>query len=98
MKAIIFRVFDHFANSPTNYRLFDTYLIVSYQKGEENCLLDVYILTGELYVFTRKDLLCVSARVGKLFTKCLFSGFSIRSLSKKMISPVIFDPDHSIKR
>ena len=48
--------FDHFANSPTNYRLFDTYLIVSYQKGEENCLLDVYILTRELYVFTRKDL------------------------------------------
>ena len=42
--------------SPTNYRLLDTYLIVSYQKGEENCLLDVYILTRELYVFTRKDL------------------------------------------
>ena len=32
------------------------HLIVSYQKGEENCLLDVYILTRELYVFTRKDL------------------------------------------
>ena len=56
MKAIIFRVFDHFASSPTNYRFFDTYLIVSYQKGEENCLLDVYILTRELYFFTRKDL------------------------------------------
>ena len=56
MKAIIFRVFDHLANSPTNYRFFDTYLIVSYQKGEENCLLDVYILTRELSVFTRKDL------------------------------------------
>ena len=54
MKAIIFWVFYHFANSPTNYRFFDTYLIVSYQKGEENCLLDVYILTRELYVFTRK--------------------------------------------
>ena len=52
----LFRVFDHFANSPTNYRFFHTYLIVSYQKGEENCLLDVYILTRELYVFTRKDL------------------------------------------
>ena len=38
------------------YRFFDIYLIVSYQKGEENCLLDVYILTRELYVFTRKDL------------------------------------------
>ena len=35
---------------------FETCLIVSYQKGEENCLLDVYILTRELYVFTRKDL------------------------------------------
>ena len=33
--------FDHFANSPTNYGFFDTYLIVSYQEGEENCLLDV---------------------------------------------------------
>ena len=42
--------------SLTNYRFFDTYLIVSYQKGEENCLLYVYILTRELYVFTRKDL------------------------------------------
>ena len=31
-------------------------LIVSYRKGEENCLLDVYILTRELYVFTWKDL------------------------------------------
>ena len=56
MKAIIFRVLDHFANSPTNYRFFDTCLIVSYQKGEENCLLEVPILTRELYVFTRKDL------------------------------------------
>ena len=56
LKAIICRVFDHFANSPTNYRFFDTYLIASYQKGEENCLLDLSILTHELYVFTRKDL------------------------------------------
>ena len=55
MKAIIFRVFDHFVNSPTNYRFFDTYVIVSDQEGEENCLLDVSILTCELYVFTRKD-------------------------------------------
>ena len=97
MKAITFRVFDQFANSRTNYRFFDTYLIVSQQKGEENCLLDVSILTRELYVFTRKDL-CVSARVGKLFMKCLLSEFSVRSSSEKMISPVIFDPDHSIKR
>ena len=31
--------------SLTNYRFFDTYLIVSYQKGEENCLFDVSIIT-----------------------------------------------------
>ena len=49
MKASIFRVFDHFANSSTNYHFFDTYLILSYQKGEENCLPDVSILTRELY-------------------------------------------------
>ena len=30
------------------------HLIVSYEKGEENGLLNVYILTRELYVFTRK--------------------------------------------
>ena len=62
MKAIIFRVFDHFANSPTNYCFFDTSLIASYQKGEENCLLDVSILTFELYVFTRKDLCFATCR------------------------------------
>ena len=83
MKAIIFRVFDHFANSPTNYCFFDTYLIVNYQRGEENCLLDVYILTRELYVFTRNDLYLCFGTVGKLFTKCLLSEFSVRSSSKK---------------
>ena len=85
--------FDHFLNSLTNYRFFDTYLIVSYQKGEKNCLHDVSILTHELYVFTRKDL-CF----GMLFMKCLLSEFNVQSSSKKIISPVIFDPDHSIKQ
>ena len=46
--------------------------------------------------------ICVSERVGKSFTKCLLSEFSVLNfgsiLVKKMISPVIFDPDHSIKR
>ena len=54
MKAVIFQVFDHVANSPTNYCFFDTYSIVSYRKGEENCLLDVSILTRELYVFYKE--------------------------------------------
>ena len=36
MKAIIFQVFDHFANSPMNYYFFDTCLILSYKKWEEN--------------------------------------------------------------
>ena len=35
MKAIIFWVFDHFANSPTNYHFSDTFLILSYQKREK---------------------------------------------------------------
>ena len=39
--------------------------------------------------------ICVSARVGKLFTKCLLSEVSVRSSSKKMISPVIFHLDHN---
>ena len=32
MKAIIFRVFDHFENSPTNYHVFDTCLIFKLPK------------------------------------------------------------------
>ena len=36
MKAIIFRTFNHFVNSPANYRFFDTCLILSYGKWEEN--------------------------------------------------------------
>ena len=36
MKAIIFQVFDHFANSPTNYHFFNTSLTLSYEKWEEN--------------------------------------------------------------
>ena len=97
MKAIIFRVFDDFANSPANYRFFDTYLIVSYLKGEENCLLDVCILTRELYVFTRKDLYVFRHESASCLRNA-YSEFSVRSPSKKIISPVIFDPDHSIKQ
>ena len=37
----------------------------------------------------------VLARLGKLFAKCLFSEFSVRFSSKKMIFPVIFDADHT---
>ena len=33
---IVMPVFDHFLKSPSNYRFFDTCLIVSYQKWEEN--------------------------------------------------------------
>ena len=55
MKAIMFWVFDHFANSPTNYCFFDTYLIVSYQKGEENCLLDVYFNTWTLCFYQERS-------------------------------------------
>ena len=36
MKAIIIWVFDQFANLLTNYRFFDTCLILSYEKWEEN--------------------------------------------------------------
>ena len=57
MRAIIFRVFDHFANSPTNYRFCDTCSILSYQKWEKlKQSLTVPILTCELNVSTRKDL------------------------------------------
>ena len=56
MKAIIFRVFDRFANSPTNYRFFDTCLMLLKLRKMGRKLkqsLEVPILTPELYVFTR---------------------------------------------
>ena len=58
MKAVIYRVFNHFANSLTNYHFFDTCLILSYEKRGRKLKesLEVPILTCELYVFTRKDL------------------------------------------
>ena len=55
MKAIIFRVFDHFANSPTN--LLDLKLPKMGRKLKQS--LEVPISTHELYVFTRK-VLCFS--------------------------------------
>ena len=102
MKAILFQVFDHFANSPTNYRFFETCLILSYEKWEENwnSRLKSLFLTHELYVFTRKDLCFsqdVSVPVSKSFVKCLFSVLKIDP-RRKMISLVIFDTDHSFKR
>ena len=56
---LIFRVFDHFANSPTNYRFFDTCLVLLKLRKLGRKLkqsLEVPILTHELYVFTSKDL------------------------------------------
>ena len=35
MKAIIFRVSDHFANSMTNYCVFDTCLVLATQNGKK---------------------------------------------------------------
>ena len=71
MKAIIFWVFDHFANSPTNYRFFDTFLIVNYQKGEENwnsCLRSLFYHVNFMFL---QGKICGSACVSRLFTKCL---------------------------
>ena len=43
--------------------------------------------------------ICVSVRVCKSFAQCCFSVLmKDRSLSKKMIPPVIFDTDHSFKQ
>ena len=49
--------------------------------------LEIPISTHELYVSQGK--ICASARVGKSFTKCLLSEFSVRSSSKNDISSCI---------
>ena len=66
MKAIIFRVFNHFANSPRNYCVYDTCLILSYQKWEENCnsRLKSLLFLARNFMFLQGKI-CVSARVGK---------------------------------
>ena len=38
---------------------------------------------SRLFIFNIKEKFCVSARVGKSFTKCLLSEFNVRSSSKK---------------
>ena len=66
--------------------------------------LETPILTRELYVFTRKDLCLgkersvfrVTSRVRNI--SCLNSAFLRSILVAKIISPVIFDTDHSFKR
>ena len=66
--------------------------------------LEIPILTHELYVFTRKDpclgkersVFQVSSRLQNIF--CLNSAFLRSILVAKIISPVIFDTDHSFKR
>ena len=52
MKAIIFRVFDDFANSPTNYRFFDT---VSYQKGRKLLAWCLYFNTWTLCFYKERS-------------------------------------------
>ena len=68
MKAIIFRVFDHFANSPTN--LLDLNLPKMGRKLKQSLFqhVNVMFLQGKF---------CVSACVGKSFAKCLLSEFCI---------------------
>ena len=44
-----------------------------------------------------QDKICVSARVGKSFAKCLSELSVLKILVEKMISLVIFDTDHSLK-
>ena len=72
IKAIIFQVFDHFGNSPTNYRFFDTCLIASYQEWEENwnSHLNSQFNTWTL-CFTRKDL-CFSTCRQVVYKKLMF--------------------------
>ena len=41
--------------------------------------------------------ICVSARVGKSLAKCLSELSVLKILVEKMISPVIFDTDHSFQ-
>ena len=95
MKAIIFQVFDHFANSPTN--LLHLKLPKMGRKLKQS--LEVPISTCELYVFTRKVLCFGTCRqvVCEMFVYCLnFAFFKI--LVEKIICPVIFDADHSFKQ
>ena len=89
MKALIFRVFDHFANSPTNYRFFDTCLmLLKLQKMGRKLKqsLEVPILTCELLLcFYKQRSECVFVHVGKSFAQCLFSILvKDQSLSKKL--------------
>ena len=57
----------------------------------------VYILTRELYVFTRKDVHLCFGTCRRVVHE-MFIVWILRSiLIEKMISLVIFDPDHSIK-
>ena len=66
--------------------------------------LEIPILTRELYVFTRKDpclgkersVFQVASRLRNIF--CLNSASLKSILVGKIISPVIFDTDHSFKR
>ena len=66
--------------------------------------LEIPILTRELYVFTRKDpclgkersVFQVASRLRNIF--CLNSASLKSILIAKIISPVIFDTDHSFKR
>ena len=71
-------LFDHFANSPTNCRFFDTSRDLKIMGGKSKQSLEVPNLTRELYVLQGQS--CVSAHVGKLFTKCLLLEFSVLSL------------------
>ena len=59
-------------------------------------LLEVPILVNLCFY---KEKICVSARVGKSFTKCLLSEFSVRSLSKKWHSGYIWPRSfiHAVK-
>ena len=66
--------------------------------------LEIPILTRELYVFTRKDpclgkersVFQVASRLRNIF--CLNSASLKSILVAKIVSPVIFDTDHSFKR
>ena len=78
---------------------FDSCLISSFQIGGRTLKqsLEIPILTRELYVFTRKDLCFGSQVVCEIFF-VLDSAFLRSILIAKIISPVIFDTDHSFKR
>ena len=95
MKALTFWVFDHFANSPTNYRFFDTCLmLLKLQKMGRKLKqsLEVPILTCELLLcFYKQRSECVFVHVGKSFVQCLFSILvKDHSLSKKLYPQRLF--------